>query len=221
MSGTPLRLKSRCVERAESAKPSCSDLPASSSMWMRVMPTRTARPPAAKRSRRRSPAAGRTGRSDSPWAGRDRSSSCGRRSRRGWTSQPSASAARDASSTASPVQHRQRAGQPEAHRADVVFGSAPNRCEQPQKIFVAVSSCAWISSPMTGSNAGTRASDSATECYGESYPRLDGTLESGHHAGIELRAGAVFEFGERGGRRDRPRGIRADGSSCRTHRPRR
>jgi hypothetical protein len=44
MSGTPLRLKSRCVQRADSGSPSCSDLPASSSMWMRVRPTRTSRP---------------------------------------------------------------------------------------------------------------------------------------------------------------------------------
>ena len=39
MSGTPLRLKSRYVKRSESANPSCSDLPASSSRWTRVMPT--------------------------------------------------------------------------------------------------------------------------------------------------------------------------------------
>ena len=48
MSGTPLRLKSRWVERAESAKPSCRDLPASSSMCTRVMPTVTTRPSDAK-----------------------------------------------------------------------------------------------------------------------------------------------------------------------------
>ena len=55
-----------------------------------------------------------------------------------------------------PVQDRQRAraarGRP-GHSA--VFGSAPKRVEQPQKILVAVSSCAWISRPMTGSNDGT------------------------------------------------------------------
>jgi hypothetical protein len=32
-----------------------------------------------------------------------------------------------------------------------VLGGAPNRVEQPQKILVAVSSWAWISSPMTAS----------------------------------------------------------------------
>ena len=38
ISGTPLRLKSRWVRVPESANPSWSDLPASSSMWTRVMP---------------------------------------------------------------------------------------------------------------------------------------------------------------------------------------
>src|SRR5258705_5839386 len=33
------------------------------------------------------------------------------------------------------------------------FGGAPNDVLQPQKIFVRVFSCAWISSPMTGSKA--------------------------------------------------------------------
>ena len=32
-----------------------------------------------------------------------------------------------------------------------VFGGAPNSVLQPQKIFVFVNSCAWISRPMTGS----------------------------------------------------------------------
>ena len=32
-----------------------------------------------------------------------------------------------------------------------VFGGAPKAVGQPQKIFVRVSSCAWISRPMTGS----------------------------------------------------------------------
>jgi len=34
-----------------------------------------------------------------------------------------------------------------------VLGPAPNAVLQPQKIFDAVSSCAWISSPITASNA--------------------------------------------------------------------
>ena len=40
MRGTPLRLKSTPLFSADQANPSCSSLPASSSMWMRVMPTR-------------------------------------------------------------------------------------------------------------------------------------------------------------------------------------
>ena len=40
MSGTPLRLKSSAVMRSESGRPSWSDLPASSSRWTRMMPTR-------------------------------------------------------------------------------------------------------------------------------------------------------------------------------------
>src|SRR5689334_11963720 len=33
----------------------------------------------------------------------------------------------------------------------LVLGGAPNLVEQPQKIFVSVSSCTWTSSPMTAS----------------------------------------------------------------------
>ena len=38
---------------------------------------------------------------------------------------------------------------PEAHRADVRVGAAPNAVEQPQKILLRVRSWAWTSSPMT------------------------------------------------------------------------
>ena len=44
ISGTPLRLKSRWVARPEPAKPSCSDLPASSSRCTRMMRTATVCP---------------------------------------------------------------------------------------------------------------------------------------------------------------------------------
>ena len=44
ISGTPLRLKSRCVARPDTGKPSCSDLPASSSRCTRMMRTSTCRP---------------------------------------------------------------------------------------------------------------------------------------------------------------------------------
>ena len=41
ISGTPERLRSMCETPSS---PSCSDLPASSSMWMRVMPMRFSPP---------------------------------------------------------------------------------------------------------------------------------------------------------------------------------
>ena len=49
------------------------------------------------------------------------------------------------------IQDGQRAGQAEAHRADVGVGSAPKLVEQPQKILVSVRSWTWTSRPMTGS----------------------------------------------------------------------
>jgi hypothetical protein len=42
-------------------------------------------------------------------------------------------------------------GNPRHTGQTCVFGGAPNRVLQPQKIFVSVRSCAWISKPMTGS----------------------------------------------------------------------
>ena len=51
ISGTPLRLKSRPVDRDPSRRsPSCSDLPASSSRWTRMIPTRRASPRASNSS---------------------------------------------------------------------------------------------------------------------------------------------------------------------------
>ena len=46
MSGIPERLKSTYDWVAESANPSCRSFPASSSMWMRVSPTRLTPAPA-------------------------------------------------------------------------------------------------------------------------------------------------------------------------------
>ena len=48
------------------------------------------------------------------------------------------------------VQHRQRPGSPMHTGQTWVLGGAPNAVLQPQKIFDAVSSCAWTSRPMTG-----------------------------------------------------------------------
>ena len=42
-------------------------------------------------------------------------------------------------------------GKPRHTGQTLVFGGSPNRVEQPQKIFVLVSSWTWTSKPMTGS----------------------------------------------------------------------
>ena len=100
--------------------------------------------------RRRSRAAGRTARSDSPSAGPDRSSSCARRS----TSAAPCSRARapraSANSTARRLSTGSAPGRPRQTGQTLVFGGAPNAVLHPQKIFVSVSSWAWISRPMTG-----------------------------------------------------------------------
>src|SRR3954451_21895125 len=71
------------------------------------------------------------------------------------SSQPSASAARTPNSTARSFSTGSAPGKPRHTWQSCVFGSAPNRVLQPQKILVAVRSCAWISSPITGSNVAT------------------------------------------------------------------
>src|SRR4029077_19948808 len=117
----------------------------------------------------------------------------------GWTSQPRAIAARAASSTARRLSTGSAPGRPRQTGHSAVFGSAPNRVEQPQKILVAVSSCAWISSPMTGSKAGTQ-----REIVPRIAPlRLHDAFEDGHHGGIELGPRASLEFGDGFARRDR------------------
>ena len=123
MRGTPLRLKSTPLFSADHGKPSCSSLPASSSMWMRCEPhaAEGARRPGSRRSRRW-PAAGRTARSGSPWGGPGRSSSCARRPSVSWTVQCVARAARRARADGLAVQHGQRAGQAQADGADVGVG---------------------------------------------------------------------------------------------------
>jgi hypothetical protein len=70
---------------------------------------------------------------------------------RGLSRQPSASAARAAKSTACRLSTGSAPGSPRHTGHTLVFGGSPNLVLQPQKIFVAVSSCAWISRPMTGS----------------------------------------------------------------------
>ena len=48
-----------------------------------------------------------------------------------------------------------------------VFGGSPNDCSHPQNIFVRVSSCTWISIPMT-------ASDYRDISYAPPHTALDG-----------------------------------------------
>ena len=123
MSGTPLRLKSSAVIRSESASPSCSDLPASSSRWTRMMPTRRVPPRGLELER----AVGRQRaivlRDLVPLRQvRDRNSSSAQRSRSDARVQPSASAALTAEFHGAPVEHRQRARKPEADRTGVDVG---------------------------------------------------------------------------------------------------
>src|SRR4051812_2398354 len=65
--------------------------------------------------------------------------------------QPSASAAFTASSTARAFRTGSAPGKPRHTGQTCVFGGAPNAVSHPQKIFVRVDNCAWISSPMTAS----------------------------------------------------------------------
>jgi hypothetical protein len=69
----------------------------------------------------------------------------------GWIWQPSASAALTASSTAFAFRTGSAPGKPRHTGHTCVFGGAPKAVSHPQKIFVRVESCAWISSPITAS----------------------------------------------------------------------
>src|SRR5437660_10788583 len=61
---------------------------------------------------------------------------------------PSASAARAPKSTARQFKTGNAPGNPRHTGHVFAFGSSPKRVEHPQKIFDAVLSCAWTSSPM-------------------------------------------------------------------------
>src|SRR5882757_7109612 len=65
--------------------------------------------------------------------------------------QPRAIAANVANSTAFRFSTGNAPGMPRQTGQTFVFGGSPKRVEQEQKIFEAVSSCTWTSSPMTGS----------------------------------------------------------------------
>src|SRR5437870_13299185 len=68
-----------------------------------------------------------------------------------FTRQFSAIAASAANSTALRFKTGKAPGNPRQTGHTLVFGGLPNRVEQEQKIFVAVRSCTWTSSPITGS----------------------------------------------------------------------
>src|SRR4051812_29627753 len=86
--------------------------------------------------------------------------------------QPNARPARIARSTAARFNTGSAPGRPRHTGQTCEFGGAPNAVLQPQKILDAVSSCAWISRPTTGSKSTssclrTGGDDVVTDCGGE------------------------------------------------------
>src|ERR1700694_6110178 len=73
----------------------------------------------------------------------------------------SAIAAKVANSTAFRFNTGNAPGIPRHTGHTFVFGGSPKRVEQEQKIFEAVSSCTWTSSPMTGSYFARQSSETA------------------------------------------------------------
>src|SRR5208282_6552464 len=70
-------------------------------------------------------------------------------------------AARAPNSTAFRFNTGRAPGSPRHTGHTLVFGGSPKRVEQEQKIFDAVNSCTWTSSPMTGSYFASRFSETA------------------------------------------------------------
>src|ERR1700675_815910 len=70
-------------------------------------------------------------------------------------------AARAANSTAFRFSTGKAPGSPRHTGHTFVFGGSPKRVEHEQKIFEAVSSCTWTSSPMTGSYFASKSSETA------------------------------------------------------------
>src|SRR5215469_5987499 len=73
----------------------------------------------------------------------------------------SASAARMPISTARLFKTGSVPGKPRQTGQTLEFGGSPNRVEQPQKILVLVSNCAWTSRPITGSYFPSKAGEMA------------------------------------------------------------
>src|SRR6266404_1802998 len=70
-------------------------------------------------------------------------------------------AAKAANSTAFRFSTGKAPGSPRHTGHTLVFGGSPKRVEHEQKIFDAVSSCTWTSSPMTGSYFASKSSETA------------------------------------------------------------
>src|SRR6266404_4663665 len=70
-------------------------------------------------------------------------------------------AAKAANSTAFRFSTGKAPGSPKHTGHTLVFGGSPKRVEHEQKIFDAVSSCTWTSSPMTGSYFASKSSETA------------------------------------------------------------
>src|SRR5438552_17877316 len=70
-------------------------------------------------------------------------------------------AAKAANSTAFRFSTGKAPGSPRHTGHTLVLGGSPKRVEHEQKIFEAVSSCTWTSSPMTGSYFASKSSETA------------------------------------------------------------
>src|ERR1700687_2920044 len=70
-------------------------------------------------------------------------------------------AAKAVNSTAFRFSTGKAPGSPRHTGHTLVFGGSPKRVEHEQKIFDAVSSCTWTSSPMTGSYFASKSSETA------------------------------------------------------------
>src|SRR6266404_6258662 len=77
------------------------------------------------------------------------------------TRHSNAIAAKAANSTALRFSTGKAPGSPRHTGHTFVFGGSPKRVEHEQKIFDAVSSCTWTSSPMTASYFASKSSDTA------------------------------------------------------------
>src|SRR5512142_3024008 len=104
---------------------------------------------------------------------------------RAFTRQLSACAASTAYSTACRFITGNAPGSPRHTGHTLVFGGLPNCVEQPQKIFVCVSSWTWTSSPITASYLARTAAGSSVDVtmgcdYSGSHAALDAVPQRLH-----------------------------------------